>query len=110
MILTLQYNIFCPGRGSNPRPLEMSKKFTGFYTLPPPQGRTFPANIGGASPRISKYWGGAKSKKSPKYLVLNGRKKPKYLVLKKPKTFMTHLGLKQHSIALYFRFLLHFYA
>ena len=42
--------------------------------------------------------------------MLNGRKKPKYLVLKKPKTFMAHLGLKQHSIALYFRFLLHFYA
>lgn len=60
---------------------------------------------GGTSPRISKYWGGGQNrKKSPKYLVLNGRKQPKCLVLKKPKTFMAHLGLKQHYIALYFRF------
>ena len=79
------------------------------FAPPPPRDAHSQPTLGGGSPRISKYWG-AKSKKSPKYLVLNGRKKPKYLVLKKPKTFMAHLGLKQHSIALYFRFLLHFYA
>ena len=31
-----QYNVFCPGRGSNPRPLEMSKKIYRFLHLTPP--------------------------------------------------------------------------